>query len=503
MNTGQKLIKGSMLRSANFFLQVAVAFVMVPFIIHSIGDRLYGFWSLVCIFTGYYGLLDLGLSSATERYVSRAVGRNDIQEVNNIASSSFFLFLIAGVIALFISCIAAVSCSYFIERPEEVILFRKIILILGISLAIGFPMRVFRGLLNSFLRYDLLTYASVTTLIISNVLIYYFLKIGHGILAIAIIVFFASLLQYMLILIFSKAVFPQLKISYSFYRKDKVKSLFGYSSVSFIAQLAIILRFGIDSFIIAGFLNLSFVTYYSVGARLIEYFDQFIVNAVGIMSPVFSQYEGRGDYDSIRKTFLNATRVSVILSVFVGASIIYYGRVFIQRWMGPGFESSYYVALILCVPSIIALMQRPSIGLLYGISKHQYFAISTVCEGVLNLILSIILVRFYGIYGVALGTAIETMIFKLFIQPVYTCHVIKLSVYEYYTKCLFPTVIKTLIPLLLYFYLIKGFLKADYVNIIIGGGVQIMFFIPIAFFFVLDKQERQFINDALSLQKCG
>ncbi len=495
MNTGQKLIKGSMLRSANFLLQVAVAFIMTPFIIHSLGDRLYGFWVLVGSFIGYYGLLDLGLSSATQRYVSRAIGQNDSQEMNNIISSSFFLFLIAGVVVLFISFIAALSCFYFIKNPLEVTLFREVVIILGISVAIGFPMRAFGGILTSSLRYDLSSYASIIRLIISNILIYYFLKIGYGILAIAIISSFASLLEYTLILIFSKVAFPQLKISYSFYRRDKVKSLFVYSSKTFIAQLGDILRFRIDSFVIAGFLNLSLVTYYSVGARLIEYFGQFIISSVGIMSPVFSQYEGRGDYEALRKSFLTATRISVILSVFIGASIIYYGKVFIQRWVGPGFESSYYVALILCIPYIIALMQTPAIGLLYGISKHQYFAVANTCEGLLNLMLSIILIRFYGIYGVALGTAIEMIIFKLFIQPIYTCHAINLSIYGYYFKILLLTAIKTLTPLLLYFYLMKDFLKANYINILISSGIQIMFFIPIAFFFVLSKQERRLIKN--------
>lgn len=493
---GQKLIRGSMLRTVNIFMQLIVAFFMMPFIIHSLGDRMYGFWILVGTFLGYYGLLNLGLSSAVGRYVSRALGKNNVKEMNSIVNTSLVLFTIIGAIALCISFIAAIFCFYFIKSPEEVNLFRKVIIIMGVSMAIGFPIRVFGGILTSYLRYDLSTYTSMIRLTIANIFIYYFLKIGYGILALAVITFFASLLEYMLILHFAKKTFPQLEISYSYYNKDRAKLLFGYSGKSFIIQLADILRFKVDSFVIAGFLNLSLVTYYSVGARLIEYFVQLIVSSVGIMSPVFSQYEGRDDFDSIRKKFLDVTKISIIVSVFIGASIIYYGKVFIQRWMGPDFDSSYYVALILCVPYITALMQTPSIGLLYGISKHHYFAITNTCEGVLNLILSIILVKHYGIYGVALGTAISMIILKVFIQPVFVCRVINLSLYKYYFKTLFLTTLKMLTPLLFYFYIIKDFLKADYVNIIVTGGIQVLLFMPIAFFFVLNKKERKLIRSA-------
>jgi O-antigen/teichoic acid export membrane protein len=498
MSIGQKLIKGSMFRIVNLFLQLAAAFIMMPFVIHSLGDKLYGFWILVGTFMGYYGLLDLGLSSAVERYVSRALGKNDIRDINNIINTSFVLLSILGTFVLGISFSVAVFCSYFIKSPEELDLFRKVIVILGINIAIGFPIRVFTGVITSHLRYDISSYISITRLILANLFIYYTLKKGYGILALTLITFFASLLEYTLIVYFTKRIFPQLHINRNLYQKERARELFSYSKKTFIAQLADILRFRIDVIVITYFINLSLVTYYSVGIKLLEYFTVFIISSVGIMAPVFSQYEGRGDFNLIRKRFLDVTKISVMLSVFVGASIIYYGEVFIVRWMGSGFESSYFVILILCIPLIIALMQNPSIGLLYGISHHKYYAVSNICEGILNLTLSIILVNYYGIYGVALGTAISMMIFKLFIQPVYVCHVINLSVFEYYVKTLLLTVLKTLVPILLYFYLVKDYLDANYISIVINGGIQLILLVPIIFFFIFGEKERQMIKDAVT-----
>ncbi len=499
MGQGKHLIKGSLIRNAHFVLSVSIMFFMMPFIIRSLGNKIYGIWILVGTFIGYYGLLDMGLSSAVERFMSRALGRRDITAANRIISTSFVMFSTGGAIVLLLSSIASALCFYLIRDPGDAVLFGKMIFILGIGMAIRLPMKVFRGVLISHLRYDLATYASMLKLLAANAFIFYFLKTGHGVLALAVITFLANQLEYLLELIFAKKVFPELRISRSLYQKDEVRLLLGYSVKTFIARLADILRFRVDSFVIAIFLNLSVITPYYVAVRLVDYFGRFITNSVGLMMPVFSRYESQGRYDLMRQKFLDVTRISTVLSVFVGASMIYYGNVFICRWMGPGFRSSYTILIILCVPVMIGLMQNPSLGLLYGISKHHFFSVANALEGVLNLILSILLVRRYGIYGVALGTAIPLMLFKLFVMPIYSCRVIKVPVYEYYFKTLFLSGIKTLCPLLLYFYIGRFFLKADYANIIISGGIQILLFVPILFYFVFGERERKIILRAIGM----
>ena len=432
MTKGKRLIKSSFVRTAELFLKVLIAFFMMLFIIHSLGERMYGLWTLIGVFVGYYELLDLGLSSAVGRYVSRALGQRNTKEMNYIVNTSFMLFAFAGIIVIVITLITAAVSPFFISNKGEATLFKYAVIILGLSMAIEFPMRVFEGILTSHLRYDLNTYANMLKIIIGNLFIYYFLKNGYGILALALISLFSSIPANILRVVFSKIAFPQLRFRLSFVRRKHLGLLFGYSGTVFLIQIADVLKSRVDSFIIAGFLNLKLVTYYAVGQRILSFFSQLIQSITGIMGPVFSQYEGQGNFNLIRKRFLNATRISVILSVTVGGSIIFYGKVFIFRWMGPEFIISYYVILIICGLSIAALMQHPSVGVLYGISKHRYYALSNTGEGLLNLGLSILLVRYYGIYGVALGTAIAALVFKVFIQPVYTCRVINLSLYEYY-----------------------------------------------------------------------
>lgn len=479
-------------------LQIIVAFVMMPFIIHSLGDRMYGFWVLIGTFMGYYGLLDLGLSSATSRFVSQSLGRQDKDGMNEIFNNSLLLFTFIGLGICLLSFLVYSLCGFFIKDPAELHIFKILLTLLGINIAISFPVKAFEGVLTSFLRFDLIAYAAIIRLITSNLFIYFFLNAGYGIIAIGVITFATSLLQYLLVIVFTRKVFTEIDIKFSLQNRKKFRDLFHYSKKSFAIQFGGILKNKVDVFVIAGFLSANLVTYYAVATRIIEYLTTFMINTMGILLPVFSQYEGRKHYDVIREKFFQMSKLSATMSVFMGLSVFFYGKGFILLWMGDKFAESYTVLVILCAAFTTSFMQNPSLNLLYGISKHHLYAIANNLEGVFNLLLSLVLVKFYGIYGVAFGTAIPMIIFKLFIQPIYVCRAIDVSIQKYYWNIMFLPGLKTAVPLIIYFYYARHFLTPDYMSILLLFILQILLFLPYAFFVILDNELQLIIKKALA-----
>ena len=49
---------------------LGVSFVMMPFVLRTLGDHDYGLWVIAASFESYYYFLDLGLNLAASRYVS-------------------------------------------------------------------------------------------------------------------------------------------------------------------------------------------------------------------------------------------------------------------------------------------------------------------------------------------------------------------------------------------------------------------------------------------------
>ena len=221
--------------------------------------------------------------------------------------------------------------------------------------------------------------------------------------------------------------------------------------------MADLLRFQIVSVVLTAFINVASVTHYRVASRLIEYFMQLIVGITTVFTPYFSQKEGEngsGHSDDIRDKFMSATRITAYISIFVGLALIFYGKDFIVRWVGKDYGGSFDVLVVLTVPIMLALTQSTTAALLYGISRHKFLSYSNIAEGIANLILSLLLVKPFGMMGVAWSMAIPLFVSKVFLQPWYVSRVLRVSFLSYawvLIKPLFVGIVAFCLPAVLFY----------------------------------------------------
>jgi O-antigen/teichoic acid export membrane protein len=147
-----------------------------------------------------------------------------------------------------------------------------------------------------------------------------------------------------------------------------------------------------------------------------------VVSLAQIFAPMSSESEAIGQMDRLRKIFVLGNRSCAFLIFPISAILIILGKSVIEVWVGRKYvATSYPVLLIMIVPSTIWLAQAASGRVLFGMAKHGTWALVTLIEGLCNLILSILLVRPYGIVGDALGTAIPLTCSMVFFMPGHLC----------------------------------------------------------------------------------
>jgi O-antigen/teichoic acid export membrane protein len=490
-----RIISGALLRGVSFVINVGVAFFLMPFIIQSLGDKLYGFWTLIATFVGYYGFLDFGLASAVGRYIAGAIGHDNPKEINQILNTSLVIYSGIGILALLFTFIVVVSSSFLITDKEQLGLFRAAVMIMGPAIAITIPIRAFTGILSGYLRYDLLSYINVSKTFLRAILIYFFLNAGYGIVSLAAIISALEVLACSMTFLVSRKLFPLIRFGLSYYSKTLIKSFFSYSVRSFLIEMGDLLRFRIDVFVIARYLGLTMVTHYTIALRLMEYFNQIVSSAFNTTFPLFTRYESRLDYESIKEKYILLTRLAAGVSIFVGGAIIILGDFFLIRWMGNEYIDAYPVLRILVISAMIMLIQEASVAMLYGISRHGYYVVANTIEGVINLIISLILVKKYGMIGVALGTAIPMIAFKLFVEPAYVCKKISINLFSYYFQTVIPAGICLGGTMICLWVLSKPFLGASYPNLMIAGFIFSTIYFLVCFFVYFRERERKYFYD--------
>ena len=496
-STVRQLSSASAFRVLSLFVTTAVSVVMMPFIVHTLGDRMYGLWALVATLLGYYGVLDFGLTPAVCQHVAVALGRGDREACNDVVAASLRFFLAVGLVVLLLSGVAAVCAPGMTKSADQAALFSQIILILGISTAVSFPSRVFTGFLIANLRYDLMVGAELVALALRTSLILSVLLLGHGLVAMAWATFTASMAGMVLQAWLTIRKYRWLRLRLSAPRTGLTRSLASYSIFSFAGQVSDRLRFQADPVVVSMFVGLAAVTHYRIASTLAQQFIVLTVAVTGVFAPLLSRKYGAGDFAGVHSTFFLATKVSICVASFLGFGLIAWGKPFILRWMGPAYLDAYWPLVILAIAIAFDLWQAPSVDLLYAIAKHRAYACLNSVEGVLNLGLSLWLVRRYGMLGVALGTLGAMTVMRLMVQPIWVCRLAQLP-YGNYMKMAGSALGGTLVAASLAWLVCGWAIRPAYWQLASSAGVAMCLYGIAVLFLVFSSADRRRVGSALA-----
>ncbi|MBV9483875.1 MAG: polysaccharide biosynthesis protein [Acidobacteria bacterium] len=436
-------------------LTISVGFLLMPFLVHHLGDHLYGYWALVGAILGYYGVLDFGIVTSVEWHVAKAIGQRKSETANRAISTAFFVFAFIGAIILVSSIVVALMADRFVSVSADAVLFRKVVLITGAGFAIGFPGRAFLGALSAHLRWDVIAVINQCALLLRTAVFIVIIEAGLGLVALAIVSVVIDLLSFAGFYLALCHVHREFRLSRTLATFPELRDLLSYSIFTFIIKMNDQLRLYIDPVVVTAFIGVSAVTHYAVGQRVSLAFREFMISVLGMLAPWFGRLFGSRNFDSIRRVLELGTRISVSLATTITCLLLLYGRAFIESWMGKNYLDGYWVLFLLTAAAFFEASQFPSMSYLYGVSRHKYLACITLLEAGVNVGLSLYFVRLFGIAGVALGTAVPCLVVRLILQPIYICRHANVSLRRYYAELYGRTALVTalavIVPWALFF----------------------------------------------------
>ncbi|HZQ70138.1 MAG TPA: oligosaccharide flippase family protein [Terriglobales bacterium] len=429
-------------------VNVLVGLFLSPFILHRLGDEAFGLWVLIFSVTGYYGLFDLGIRSSIIRYVSKYTAVDDHQQLNGLVNTALFSYSAVGLVCLAITAVGAFYVDSIFKVPATFLgTARLLFLMVGTSVSLGFPLGVFGGILEGLQRFYLLNTTSLASTLCRAALIVVALRNGSGLLMVAFITVALPLLTGIINGAIVLHLLP-LKFGSSYVDRSSLRKIANYSGATFMIIVAGRLRFKTDAMVIGTFLSSAAITYFAIGSRLVDYATEVVSSLAQIFVPMSSQLEATGDMSQLRKLFIAGNRACALIIFPMAAVLVVLGKSVIEAWVGLKYvETSYPVLIILLVPSTLMLAQAASGRILFGISRHKVWAWVVLAEGIANLVLSITLVRRFGIIGDALGTAIPLACSMLFFLPHYLCRLLGIKLWVYLKEA-FVLPIALCIPLI-------------------------------------------------------
>lgn len=448
MSTAKALIKGSVTRVSQTLISILVAFFMMPFLIHELGDHWYGVWTVVGSLAAAYHLFDMGMASAVTRYVSQSFSLNDDDGANMTINTSIAIYLAIAAVIVILTFVASFISRSFIDSESEKDVVQLLVLIIGTSVAFEFPFNALAGIAQAKLRFHHVAITRIFITLLGAGLTWWFISQGHGVVALAVIAFSTARLSNFIYFMICRSAFPRMEFSRKFISWPKGRELFSYSIWSFVIAIAHQLRNNVDNFVIAGFLSAASVPHYAIGQRLVDYAIQLLSQATNMLTPIFTGYHAQGNETELHKKLLFITRINLVLALIASSGMIIFGQTFISLWVGPDYAIAYWVMVTLLAGRMLSVINLTLTTTLYAANNHRILAKIEVIEVILNLLLSLALVQFYGIIGVALGTTIPQLVLRIFVLPVYACRAINMPVLDYFL-CLTRPLAAAALPLII------------------------------------------------------
>lgn len=442
----RQLVRNVSTQWLGIIIQAVVAFAVTPYQIRKLGIDGNGVITVINSYVGYSGLLSLGLGSAIVKYVAEHHARKEWDELNETASTIFTLYLAIGGFCLLLGLLLVGPLPSVAHLPDGLANQGRLLLaMMSFALFVQFPGSVYSGALMGLERFDVMNTYVLGLLVFRTVGVVSVLRYAPSVVAIGAVNMSCFLLEQIAGWLWARKLLPEMKPSVFKFRKARVRKVFSFSSQAFLFQVAERLINATDSLVITQARGPGAVTHYNNGLTLVDKARELLEKAAIVLMPGVSAAAARGETDKLKNLWRTGNKAALTLAMPIALVLIVWGRDVITLWMNADLANE--AALPMAYLAAAFVMQTAGRGvakpMFEGWGKLGKPAIVTVVEGVTNLVLSIILVRTWGIAGVAFATFAPASVTGIFVLPYMACKELGVS----YPKHVLDTFVRAIPPL--------------------------------------------------------
>jgi len=408
----------------NYLYSVLSSLLLAPFILRQLGEARYGVWALVGEVLTYYGLLDFGIRTALNYFVGRALARRETEALKGYTSSAFFALAGVAVVCFLVSSAALFLLRDTINVPyldrKEVLVSSAIFL--GIFCA-SLPLETYPAILVGRQKLYLVNGVEVGARMAAMILMFILLSQYPSLLTICASSFVVRSVAYAGWAVAVRQIVPEASLSPRLSSRRCLRELVAYGSQTALINLSWLLITRKDATLITVFLGARRVPIYHFARLVVENITQACRAITEALRPTLIYQWAKGEQGRVYDIYYAGARYTTFVGAMLAAFFFAFGGDFLRLWIGeryvsgPAYFRSDLVLVILLAANLPRWMHNISWQLLFATNRQQALTWLIICESLTNIGLSIVLVRPYGVLGIALGTLIPMLVSHLLLLP--------------------------------------------------------------------------------------
>ncbi|MEW6997248.1 oligosaccharide flippase family protein [Colwelliaceae bacterium BS250] len=407
LSTNRRLIISSVFRFVEKAIVVISSLLLTPFLIHTLGPSQYGLWILILSILGWFKVIQLGFPSAVQRYITIYLEQQKFTAVNQVFSTSLMLFSILGLIAASFLIMLSQMPEVLGTQSNNQVTISLALLIFSLKVFWDLCMTSINAFFSGLIRFDVDANLSSLNVIVKSVLIYLLitdLNISGAIIAVLV----ADITSNAAKIYYVKKLYPALAFKFSLVSLAELKKLFAFAKHIIAAGFTKAINTGIDPFIINKIFDLNAVAFYSLADRLARHVEQFSLTISDVFQPVFTKMAANNA--NMESLFLQVSFLHIFIASALYCPLLIFGESFLTLWISSEFSQAIVLINILVFALICSAFSISITHVLIAQAKHKLIAPLNLLAALVNLGLSILLAHYFGLKGIALGSAIGSFL---------------------------------------------------------------------------------------------
>lgn len=416
MQLAHRTITNSLSNFIVFFWSILVAFILTPFVLHSLGDAQYGVYAILLSVIGILSFLDLGLASASVRFIAEAYAKGDMRQVNKVITSNLMIFFGIGVGALILVTLFTSQIIVLLKIPGELHDITRIGMYLAVgSLLINLLNGVLGAVPQALQRYNANTLTVLISAVVFTIILVIVLFIHPTLLAILIVNATSSIGLFIGYILLTKYLLPEFRLEWG-WDPVLVKKIFSFAGFTFIAMVAGNMLFQVDKFIISAILGSTIVTFYALPVTIAMKIHSVIANVNNIVFPLATDLFTRNQLDKLRELYIQSSKFTYVFVLAMVVPLVLYADPLIEYWLGIEYVSQSAMAMKILVLGygVYALTAIP-FYFYAGFNLPKVNMMFIVVVVVTNIIGIVLLTPVYNISGAALAFLLAQWVIPVYI----------------------------------------------------------------------------------------
>lgn len=414
------IIKGVSYSYLTIGVSIIVGILSIPLLLDMLGPELFGVWILAQSISGYINQFSFGVPSATGVLMAKSVSKFESSDILN-KTSIILLTVVFIVLIVFL-----LLQSYVVDNKDVFLNISKENLdnsLLAIYIIGGFTLAQipFNNALQAFvgmghIHIERIYYA--IGLVVGLISLYWSRSKGYGIVDISLIFMISSLSVKVVATMNAFLKYHESKSYSSEFKTQSYQSIISSSKSFFYIGICATFVYNIDVIAIGYFLDMQFVTQYSLVFKIISYMILLIGTINSVIAPKYGHLLSLGKWEEIQDVYSRALLAIPIMSSILMMFCVLFIKDIQYIWLGTteNYAGLFIVSVFSCYIYIGSFINVYA-TLINSLNMAKKAIKITFLEGIVNFLITILLIKEFGIVGAAIGTLAAALFTSFLLLP--------------------------------------------------------------------------------------